>query len=486
MLLPFFGSFSLFSLSFLLFFSLFFRVRSHVLLGFSFFFITFVLMLISVAYMESNFYLLSVYKNSHTLEPFLLKLSTLWGSNEGSLCLWLWLMLFFNVFFISVFELWSQRWFVFLYSFYIFAFADPFLFDSFSYFLGLNGHGLNKILVNVLMVIHPPLLYFAYSSSIYLLGLYQLGHLNFLRQFLRFLWGFLTLGIFLGSWWAYGELGWGGYWFWDPVENVSLLPWFMLGLLLHGELSLFKLLFNVFLCNVSTLLIRGGFVNSVHGFVQGFAELFVLFLFLGSFFYLYILKDLRFVRQRFFFDVTERFSLLSLFVLFFIFLLIGSFFGLQPYYYYVVVLGFLPLFMVMPLTYVHFFFFVFIVVIYINTLFSYEHIVSLSVGDSIVLGDYVLSFSSVNSVVNGDYISHFVRLQLFNSDGLLLAQLFPEIRSYEELYTSRSSIVSNFYVDVQAQIEAYQQDQWKVRVAIRPLQSFIWFSILLLVLSILF
>ena len=247
------------------------------------------------AFVSSDFSNLAVYNNSHTTKPLFYKISGTWGNHEGSLLLWLLVLsLFILIFFFKSKQLLQKFRYltIFFQQIIILGFLLFIIFTSNPFQLiiptPIDGLGLNPILQDPALAIHPPILYLGYvgSSIIFSSSLAALvcGYVNKdwakdLKKWTLISWIFLTIGIMLGSIWAYYELGWGGFWFWDPVENVSLMPWFCLTALLHCTSVLEKrsnlqswtiiLAISTFMLSMSgTFLVRSGILNSVHTFAN--------------------------------------------------------------------------------------------------------------------------------------------------------------------------------------------------------------------------
>ena len=247
------------------------------------------------AFINSDFSNLAVYNNSHTTKPLFYKISGAWGNHEGSLLLWLLVLsLFILIFFFKSKKLSDSFRFltIFFQQIIISGFLLFIIFTSNPFQLiiptPIEGLGLNPILQDPALAIHPPILYLGYvgSSIIFSSSLAALvcsyinkEWANDLKKWTLISWIFLTIGIMLGSIWAYYELGWGGFWFWDPVENVSLMPWFCLTALLHCTSVLEKrsnlqswtiiLALSTFILSMSgTFLVRSGILNSVHTFAN--------------------------------------------------------------------------------------------------------------------------------------------------------------------------------------------------------------------------
>ena len=247
------------------------------------------------AFIISDFSIITVYQNSHSLKPFFYKISGTWGNHEGSLLLWIIILTIFSFLFLLYNKNHPKNYRLYsliVQNILILGFLSFLLFNSnpFSIILPTpkEGLGLNPILQDPALAIHPPLLYIGFvGSSIYfsaaiasLLTNYS-GRLfaHSIKTWVLISWSFQTLGILAGSIWAYYELGWGGFWFWDPVENASLLPWFAMTALLHSLIVLEKrnllyfwviiLCLLTFILSVTgTFLVRSGILNSVHTFAN--------------------------------------------------------------------------------------------------------------------------------------------------------------------------------------------------------------------------
>ncbi len=247
------------------------------------------------AYITSDFSLINVYQNSHSTKPIFYKISGTWGNHEGSLLLWVIILTIFSFLFLIInkhhsknyrlYTLIVQNILILGFLFFILINSNPFLSIS---PVPKEGLGLNPILQDPALAIHPPLLYLGFvGSSIYfsaaiasLLANYsEREFAKSIKNWILASWIFQTLGITVGSIWAYYELGWGGFWFWDPVENASLLPWFAMTALLHSVVVLEKrnLLYFwvIILCLLTftlsvtgTFLVRSGILNSVHTFAS--------------------------------------------------------------------------------------------------------------------------------------------------------------------------------------------------------------------------
>ncbi|MBM4464655.1 MAG: heme lyase CcmF/NrfE family subunit [Chloroflexi bacterium] len=234
-----------------------------------------------------------VYRHVSTYQPAIYTLSAFWAGQEGSLLLWLWLLTIFSVLVARREEEWSLE--LKPYALAVLALCQAFLalllvFASNPFATyptrPAEGFGLNPLLENFWMIIHPPVVFIGYAAytvpfafAIAALTAGKLGQdwIRGIRRWNLLAWLFLGLGILLGAWWAYLELGWGGYWGWDPVENASLIPWLVGTALLHSAMTqerrgMFKAwnitlaILAFVLCIFATFVTRSGIIQSVHAF----------------------------------------------------------------------------------------------------------------------------------------------------------------------------------------------------------------------------
>ncbi len=272
------------------------------------------------AYVVSDFSNYNVFQNSHSNKPLIYKISGTWGNHEGSMLLWLCILSIFSFFFsftkniednFQKLTLIIQAFLHILFGLFIVFTSNPFLVNS---ILVKEGLGLNPILQDPGLAVHPPILYAGYVGysivfSIAIAGLFQNTDDEWLyvaKKWSLISWTFLTGGIALGSYWAYYELGWGGWWFWDPVENISLMPWITGLALVHslmmvrGEQAIKKwIVFLSILCFslsvFGTFLVRSGILTSVHSFAadasRGIFILLIFFIVTGFGFLVFLLKE---------------------------------------------------------------------------------------------------------------------------------------------------------------------------------------------------
>jgi|TARA_B110000881_G_scaffold190712_1_gene182120 cytochrome c-type biogenesis protein CcmF len=246
-------------------------------------------------FIVSDFSLITVFQNSHIDKPLFYKISGTWGNHEGSLLLWINVLVLFSYFFLILNKKTLKNYrlsTLIIQNFLIFGFLLFLLINSNPFSLVFPtpniGLGLNPILQDPALAIHPPLLYIGFvGSSIYFSAALASLITDFkgklfatsIKLWVSISWVFQTLGIVVGSIWAYYELGWGGFWFWDPVENASLMPWFVMTALMHSLFVLEKrntlyswvivLCLSTFTLSVTgTFLVRSGILNSVHTFAN--------------------------------------------------------------------------------------------------------------------------------------------------------------------------------------------------------------------------
>lgn len=260
------------------------------------------------AFWRDDFSVIYVAQHSNSQLPIFFKFAATWGGHEGSMLFWLTaLTLWTGVF--CIFSEKSDRLFIYRtqamlglislgFMLFILLVSNPF---ERSFPPPPEGRDLNPMLQDVGLIFHPPLLYlgyvgfavsFAMIMASLLSGVLDAATARWIRPWVMISWGFLTAGIILGAWWAYYELGWGGWWFWDPVENVSLMPWLLGTALIHslivseqrGIFSYWTILLAIFafaLSLLGTFIVRSGVLTSVHAFAvdpdRGLALLILFF-----------------------------------------------------------------------------------------------------------------------------------------------------------------------------------------------------------------
>ncbi len=270
-------------------------------------------LVLTYAYVVSDFSVANVAKNSHTAKPLIYRISGVWGNHEGSMLLWV-LILGVCGATVAVFgqnlplKLKSNA--LAVQASIMAAFGAFILFTS-NPFARLNpvpleGSGLNPLLQDPALAFHPPFLYagyvgfslaFSFAVAALIEGRIDGAWARWVRPWTLAAWMFLTIGIAMGSWWAYYELGWGGWWFWDPVENASFMPWLAGTALLHSAvvmekreaLKIWTVLLAILTFSLSlmgTFLVRSGVLTSVHAFAvdpaRGSVILLIMAVFIGG------------------------------------------------------------------------------------------------------------------------------------------------------------------------------------------------------------
>ena len=268
---------------------------------------------LTFAYVVSDFSVGNVWQNSHSLKPMIYKITGVWGNHEGSMLLWLLILVFFSAL-VATFGanlperlranvLAVQGLISTAFALFILLTSNPFLRLQPA---PAEGQDLNPVLQDIGLAIHPPLLYlgyvgfsvsFSFAIAALIDGRIDAAWARWVRPWTLAAWSFLTAGIAMGSYWAYYELGWGGWWFWDPVENASFIPWLAGTALLHSALVMEKrealkiwtvllaiLTFSMSL--LGTFLVRSGVLTSVHAFAtdptRGVFILAILVFFIGG------------------------------------------------------------------------------------------------------------------------------------------------------------------------------------------------------------
>ena len=260
-----------------------------------------------MSFINSDFSNETVFNNSHTTKPLFYKISGTWGNHEGSLLLWLLVLTLFIFLFLiksreqpkkyRILTLLFQQIIIIGFFLSIIKTSNPF---NYLFPIPSEGLGLNPILQDPALAIHPPILYLGYvgTSIIFSSSLAAVTQ-NYIskewgqhiKKWVLVSWIFLSIGIMLGSIWAYYELGWGGFWFWDPVENVSLMPWLTLTALLHciivlerrAALTSWVVILSITTFTLSmcgTFLVRSGILNSVHTFANDPTRVLFILIFL--------------------------------------------------------------------------------------------------------------------------------------------------------------------------------------------------------------
>jgi len=269
-------------------------------------------------HVASDFSVANVFENSHSMKPLIYKITGVWGNHEGSMLLWVSILALFGGL-VAIFGnnlpislrahvLAAQAWIASAFYLFILMTSNPFLRLANP---PIEGQDLNPVLQDIGLAVHPPMLYlgyvgfsisFSFAIAALIEGRIDAAWARWVRPWTLMAWIFLTLGIAMGSYWAYYELGWGGWWFWDPVENASLMPWLAGTALLHSlvvmekrnALKVWTILLSILTFSLSllgTFLVRSGVLTSVHAFAndpkRGVFILLILCVFIGGSLLLY-------------------------------------------------------------------------------------------------------------------------------------------------------------------------------------------------------
>ena len=559
-------------------------------------------------FVDSNFNYQLVVNNSHSEKPLIYKIAGAWGNHEGSLLLWILVLTIFNFMFsYSKIEhadfkknvISFQSLMIFGFTLFLLLTSNPF--TPTETFVS-EGLGLNPVLQDLLLAIHPPILYVGYVGYSLVLS-FAIGGMitnkvdkvwaEWLHPWVLTAWIFLTLGIGLGSFWAYYELGWGGYWFWDPVENASLMPWLAGTALFHCVIILKKknilqswtILLSILTFSLSligTFLVRSGILNSVHTFASDPARGLFILIFLAIIliisFTLYAFKGPLLDNKSEMSLVSKESSILAnnwllLSTLFVVFLgtlyPLGTDLFLQkstsvgPNYYILsllpitvlllffmiigpnakwqsdkisniilstnklfilslaIIFGFSIYFDELHLTQItlltlcltlilvsikgglrvnhnytiikpslgkslaHIGFGLLILSVVANATFAQEKIFQAKVNDILILDDQKFRFDSVEQNKGKNYNSIIATFHLMDNK-TILETFKPEIRVYSNppTVTSETSIIRKFLTDIYVVMNIPENSDFvNVRIHIKPLISFIWLSIILMVIG---
>jgi cytochrome c-type biogenesis protein CcmF len=272
-------------------------------------------------HVSSDFSVTNVFENSHSMKPLIYKITGVWGNHEGSMLLWVSILALFGGL-VAMFGnnlpislrahvLAVQAWIASAFYLFILITSNPFQRLANP---PIEGQDLNPVLQDIGLAVHPPMLYlgyvgfsisFSFAIAALIEGRIDAAWARWVRPWTLVAWIFLTLGIAMGSYWAYYELGWGGWWFWDPVENASLMPWLAGTALLHSlvvmekrnALKVWTILLSILAFSLSllgTFLVRSGVLTSVHAFAndprRGVFILLILCIFIGGSLALYVLR----------------------------------------------------------------------------------------------------------------------------------------------------------------------------------------------------
>nr|AGH24299.1 heme lyase [Reclinomonas americana ATCC 50633] len=345
-----------------------YKIFMQIIISIYFIVITIAFLSLLKEHLYTNLSITNVINTTHSKQPLIYKICALWGNHEGSMLLWCWILSIytFSILFLRklTIEL-SRNIFIIqniiniFFLLYIILTSNPYLQVLYR---SIEGKELNPILQDIVLSIHPPLIYIGYlglSIPFSLTFAYLLTNMKhtqiwlyYIRLYNLIAWCFLTFGIFLGSWWAYYELGWGGWWFWDPVENASLMPWLLSTALLHTiictqksltllKTTIFLSFFSFYSSLLGTFFVRSGLIDSVHSFAsdsnRGLFILLIMILFFFLFIYIFI-QNKKYLFYKNIFNLFSKEGIISLnqfyFVSFYIILLIGTFYPTIYYFLY--------------------------------------------------------------------------------------------------------------------------------------------------------
>ncbi|NCU45212.1 MAG: heme lyase CcmF/NrfE family subunit [Candidatus Fonsibacter ubiquis] len=493
----------------------------------------------------SDFSNVAVYKNSHTTKPLIYKISGAWGNHEGSMVLFILILSLFSFIFarttiddkLKFYTVFFQSILIFIFLIFLILTSNPF--DQIDP-KPLQGLGLNPILQDPLLAIHPPFLYFGYVgfSLVFSFALAGLATNSFDKSWSKIAnfwiilpWSLLTIGIGLGSFWAYYELGWGGYWFWDPVENASLMPWLAATALIHSNIVTYKKdklhswtallsIFTFIMSLLGTFLVRSGVLNSVHAFANDpYRGVYILSAILLISFYsltIFIIKSPRknFSGEYSFLQKDNFILINNCFLIFFLSVVLvgtvypiildaisGKSISVGPVYYHTILAPFLFVFLffmshgpllswnkedkfsqIKNFLISHLGFGVLIFSIFVNAYLSKEINTAMKVGDEIKIQEFLIKFKSINKVKKENYDEVFGNFLVTLNDKQV--ELSPSIRKYDQpvQFTSETSIRSNLITDYYFAINLseFEKDKIMVRFYYKPLMFWIWLSILLI------
>ena len=559
------------------------------------------------SFVSSDFSNYNVFQNSHSSKPLLYKITGTWGSHEGSMLLWLLIMTFYNLFFsfnkkldndLKKLTIFIQSSLYFCFVLFVIFTSNPFLATSVEISEGL---GLNPILQDPALAIHPPMLYTGYVGFSLILSLALAGlilnkidtkWIKITKNWTLFCWSMLTGGIALGSYWAYYELGWGGWWFWDPVENVSLMPWIAGLALVHTLMITQKeqllkrwIVFLSILCFslsiFGTFLVRSGILTSVHSFAADSSRgIFILILFLvitGFSFIIFIFKstDSREKLNLLFINKSSALIINNIVMLVAcITILLGTIYPIiievitnkrisvgAPYFNMTVLPILLPGFLLMSVApalswqsnklpkfknylilfivmsilsslityFTHFnawgfigitlalivigastlsifhnytkynfkYFFlhnnafiahigvgIAILGVTCSSVFQTEHRHSLSIGESVGIGEYSLKLEGTKILEKNNYQELLVSFSLYEKDEVL-SKIKPSKRYYHvsKMITTEAGIYHHWFQDFYIVLGGQKDNKWDIKIYQNPLINFIWLGVMIMILS---
>ncbi len=501
-----------------------------------------------ISFINDDFSLTLAVQHSNSRLPILYKFSAVWGNHEGSLMLWVWILslwmvaialltrqlpLYYTARVLSV-----MAWIAVGFLLFMLLTSNPFARTLPT--PPTDGNELNPILQDPGLAIHPPMLYvgyvglsvaFAFAMAALLDRRPHYYWARYARSWTVIAWVFLTLGIALGSWWAYYELGWGGWWFWDPVENASFMPWLVGTALLHslivtsrhGGFNRWSLLLAIFafaLSLLGTFLVRSGVLTSVHAFASDpsrglFILIFLVIVICGSLF-LYALRaptmaishtGNRLSRETFLLGnniimITAALTVLTgtLFPLVMEVMGVGKYSVGAPYFNTVFVpLMVLALLMmsILPavkwkggwktwhqfkkqprwgMTLAHCGFFLCAMGVTLTVLYSREHDIHLSPGEGHTLVGYHFLYTGERQISRENYTADELEIKVMQGDEIV-AMLYPQKRHYpvSDKAMTEAGLQAGLWTDLYVSLgERVEGDRWALRLQVKPFVRWIW------------
>lgn len=493
------------------------------------------------SFVISDYSVENVYKNSHHLKPLLYKIAGSWGNHEGSMLLLITTLCAYTLAFGLFSKISSKQKLIIISSqsviITLFAAFTAFTSNPFARIFPVPsaGLGLNPILQDVGLALHPPMLYTGYLGFSLIFSFAIAGLLcekinrDFVKKmqpWLFFSYGFLTLGIALGSWWAYRELGWGGYWFWDPVENVSLMPWLIATALIHvaklverkeiyKNWTAFLAILTFILCLLGIFLTRSGVLSSVHAFAvdaqRGFFVIALIFIIGGSALLIFGTKMNRLISKPAKLGTNDKlilcnnyFLLIALFIvllgttypiflrgLFSEFITIGA--GYYNQIFQILIVPFLLLlgyssfksdfksWGFTPMNIAHLGFFAVILGVTLTSYFGITKELSLKKGESFNLSSYQIKFEDIEYYAGKNFIARQGDFRILKGNKEL-GKLKPQLRYYpvNEQTTNEASIKHKIFGDIYLVIgNKDEAENYAIRAYYKPFIWLLWLGSLL-------
>lgn len=497
------------------------------------------------SYIVSDYSVANVYYNSHHLKPLIYKISGSWGNHEGSMLLLITILSGYSAAFAffsktddkkKMITIAVQSLILLEIAIYTAYASNPFL----RIFPVPNvGLGLNPILQDIGLAMHPPMLYlgyigfsivFSFTMAGLITGRIDQEFAGEIKNWLFFTWGFLTLGIGLGSWWAYRELGWGGYWFWDPVENVSLMPWLAGAALIHsvtllerkGTFKLWVSLLGIItftLCLIGIFLVRSGILTSVHAFAvdvkRGFFIIFLILTISGAGLLTFALNaaklksdhqpKIKINSKTGMVLFNNYFLIIALFVVFlgtiypiFSLIFLDSPISVSASYYNqifnIIIIPFLALIIFiftkikgqmtkqLPLIFAHCGFILIVAGVLTSSYFGLTKETNIKKDQEIVIREYKIKFDSIEYVKGKNYLARQGSFSVFKNNQLINI-LKPQLRYYpvSDQTTYEAAINHSFFGDLYIVLGNKDDDQfYALRIYYKPMIYLIWLGCLMI------